>query len=60
MDKQAIKTRLDRIVAATEQIVSVGAQAGLHNAQQLMGIQRTAGEIWQLLNAEEQEAGANG
>ena len=58
MDKQAIKMRLDRIVAASEQIVSVGAQASLQNAQQLIGIQRTANEIWQLLN--EKEATENG
>lgn len=55
MNKQAIKTRLDRIVAATEQIISVGTQASLQNSQQLLGIQRAAGEIWQLINAEEDE-----
>ena len=54
MDKQAIKTRLDRIVAASEQVVSVGTHA-MTNGQQLLGIQRMAGEIWTLINAEEDE-----
>ena len=61
MDKQAIKARLDRIVAASENITSVGAQAALQNGQQLLGIQRMAGEIWQLINAaEEKEADKDG
>lgn len=61
MDKQEIKLRLDRIVAASENIVSVGAQASLQNGQQLLGIQRMANEIWQLINApEKKEADNNG
>ena len=59
MDKQAIKTRLDRIVAASEQVVSVGTHA-MTNGQQLLGIQRMAGEIWQLVNTEEKEESADG
>lgn len=60
MDKQAIKVRLDRIVAASESIISVGAQVSLQNGQQLLGIQRMAGEVWALVNAEEKEAGKDG
>lgn len=60
MDKQAIKARLDRIVAASENITSVGAQAALQNGQQLLGIQRAAGEIWQLINTEDKEASTDG
>ena len=60
MDKQAIKTRLDRIVAASESIISVGAQVSLQNGQQLLGIQRMAGEVWALVNAEEKEADKDG
>lgn len=61
MDKNAIKVRLDRIVAASESIISVGAQVSLQNGQQLAGIQRMAGEIWQLINAaEEKEAESDG
>ena len=48
MEKQEIKARLDKIVAASEQIVSVGTHA-MHNGQQLLGIQRMAGEIWALV-----------
>ena len=53
MDKQEIKVRLDRIVAASEQIVSVGTHA-MQNGQQLLGIQRMANEIWRLVNASEE------
>lgn len=60
MDKQAIKVRLDRIVAASESIISVGAQVSLQNGQQLAGIQRMAGEVWALVNAEEKEADKDG
>lgn len=60
MDKNAIKVRLDRIVAASESIISVGAQASLQNGQQLAGIQRMAGEVWALVNAEEKEADKDG
>ena len=59
MDKKEIKSRLDRIVAASEQVVSVGAQNSLHNGQQLMGIQRMAGEIWAIISAAE-EGNVNG
>lgn len=55
MNKQEIKVRLDRITAAAEQIVSIGACNTMHNGQQLVGIQRMAGEIWALINAPEQE-----
>ena len=60
MDKNAIKVRLDRIVAASESIISVGAQVSLQNGQQLAGIQRMAGEVWALVNAEEKEANKDG
>lgn len=60
MDKNAIKVRLDRIVAASESIISVGAQVSLQNGQQLSGIQRMAGEVWALVNAEEKEADKDG
>lgn len=60
MDKNAIKVRLDRIVAASESIISVGAQVSLQNGQQLAGIQRMAGEVWALVNAEEKEADKDG
>lgn len=60
MDKNAIKVRLDRIVAASESIISVGAQVSLQNGQQLLGIQRMAGEVWALVNAEEKEADKDG
>lgn len=60
MDKNAIKVRLDRIVAASENIISMGAQASIQNGQQLAGIQRMAGEVWALVNAEEKEADKDG
>ena len=60
MDKNAIKVRLDRIVAASESIISVGAQVSVQNGQQLLGIQRAAGEIWHLINTEEKEADKDG
>lgn len=59
MDKQEIKVRLDKIVAASEQVVSVGTHA-MHNAQQLLGIQRMAGEIWALVSAEGEDEFSGG
>lgn len=48
-----IKRRLDQIASAADSILSVGTQATLNNAPQLLGIQRAAQEIWSILNAKE-------
>lgn len=55
MDKKEIKARLDRIVSATEQVISVGAANSLHNGQQLLGICQAVREVWSLVNTTNKE-----
>lgn len=50
--KQLIEQCLKRILAATDNIQSVGARATANNASQLLGIHRAAGEIARIINQE--------
>lgn len=60
MDKKAIKQRLDRILSAANNVVSVGTNATVENSKQLMGITQCVREIWALVNAPEQEGQKDG
>lgn len=54
MDKKEIKARLERIVSASEQVISVGGTNSLHNGQQLRGICQAVREIWSMINTEDE------
>lgn len=50
--KDMIEQQLNRILAATDNIQSVGARATANNASQLLGIHRAVCEIDRLINQE--------
>ena len=57
MDKKLIETKLTRIIQAANALTVSGES----NAAQVLGITRAAREVWQLVNApEEQEVTENG
>ena len=57
MDKKLIETKLTRIIQAANALTVSGES----NASQVLGITRAAREVWQLVNApEEQEVTENG
>ena len=57
MDKKLIETKLTRIIQAANALTVQGE----NNAAQVMGICRAAREVWQLVNApDDQEVKENG
>ena len=57
MNKKQIETKLNQIIQAANSLIVSGES----NAAQVLGITRTAREVWQLVNApDEQEVKENG
>lgn len=60
MDKKAIELKLNQIIRATDNILSVGVDATVQNSAQLQGIVRAARDVWKLVNVPEKKEEVKG